>query len=162
MFFQAPKGGVEDFVEEDFTYAIMSEKEILDAFWKIVDSYDRIITFNGHVFDIPYVVLRSIFNGIRPSRNLLVSKYLHQQKGDISHVDLFDQFTLGGLVSRRGFSLDGLCSAFGIKSPKEEGVAGDQVGFLYNNNEYKKIAIYSGADAKATAELYKVWQNYLG
>ena len=78
------------------------------------------------------------------------------------HVDLMKEFTFfkhSPTGARRKFSLDFYCKMFGIKSPKEEGVAGDKVGELYGNKEYKTIADYCMRDVFATAKLFKIWSE---
>jgi len=63
-------------------------------------------------------------------------------------------------VRRKG-NLHMWCRAFGIKSPKADGVSGDDVGALFKDKEYVKIAEYNVGDLKATAELYTYWNNYM-
>ncbi|MFA7308645.1 MAG: ribonuclease H-like domain-containing protein [Patescibacteria group bacterium] len=165
VYFEAPSGipgKTETYWEEDgVKYFVMSEKEIVTEFWRIAEHYNTFLTFNGHAFDVPYTMMRSALHGIKPSKNLMTNRFLSSQKGDARHIDLFDQFTFYGTLSRKGFSLDGLSSAFGITSPKAEGVSGDQVGPLFKQGEYLKIAKYNAADSKATGELYKIWEQYL-
>lgn len=162
VYFQAPNGSVADFEEDGMVYRVMDEKGILEAFSRILEHVDTVVTFNGHSFDNPYVMLRAALHGVKLSKNLAVNKFLGSQKYDgIKHVDLFEQFTFYGALSRKGMGLDGLSSAFGLKSPKEEGVSGEMVGPLFEAGEYLKIAKYNGADARATGELYKIWEKYL-
>ena len=51
--------------------------------------------------------------------------------------------------------------AFGISSPKAQGVTGDDVGKLFKQKKYLEIAKYNVGDLNATKELYEYWQKYM-
>ena len=53
------------------------------------------------------------------------------------------------------------CRAFGIKTPKESGVTGDNVTALFKDKKFLDIAKYNAGDLLATAELYKYWNEYI-
>ena len=103
--------------------------------------------------------LRSAVQGIRPSKDLMDGRYLYQQKY-ARHVDLQDQLTFYGAMHRRP-SLHLFCRAFGIESPKAEGVAGDDVAELFHTKQFIDIARYNAGDVVATTALYKKWLTYL-
>ncbi len=136
------------------------EKQIIEKFWEAAKSYNYFITFNGRAFDAPFLMIRSAILGIKPSKNLLSNRYLSLQKYDATHVDLLDQLTFYGAV-RKKFNLHFWTKAFGIKSPKEEGITGDDVNRLYSEGKLLEIAKYNLGDLKATKELYERWNKYL-
>jgi hypothetical protein len=78
----------------------------------------------------------------------------------LSHTDLLDLLTFYGAV-RRKFSLHMWCKAFGIESPKEEGVSGYEVHDLFQQQEYLTIAKYCAGDLYATKELFEYWEKYI-
>jgi hypothetical protein len=131
-----------------------SELDILTGFWDTLQHYDRFITFNGRTFDNPFLMLRSAILGIRPTRNLL--PYRYDAKG---HCDLLDQLTFYGAT--RKFNLDFYCKAFGIKSPKDSGITGQDIAPLFQQGKYREIAEYCMGDAVATAELFRRWNEFL-
>ena len=88
------------------------------------------------------------------------NRYVSSQQYGAVHIDLLDQLTYYGAV-RKKFTLHFWTKAFDIKSPKEEGVTGDDVGRLYKEGKYFDIAKYNVGDLKATKELYEKWENYL-
>jgi hypothetical protein len=88
------------------------------------------------------------------------NRYLKFQNYGIKHIDLQDQLAFYGAVRRKG-NLHLYCNAFGIRSPKSEGVSGDDVGRLFKNREYRQIAEYNSWDLIATAELYERWEKYI-
>ena len=53
------------------------------------------------------------------------------------------------------------CQAFGIASPKANGISGDDVAQLYKDKKHLEIAKYCFDDLKATKELYRYWEKYI-
>ena len=144
----------------DIEFKICDEKEMLEKFWEGAKSYDEFIGFNSRSFDAPFLAVRSAVYGIKPSKNLLSNRYLNNQIFNAKHIDLLDQLTFYGAVRKRG-NLHLWCRAFGIKSPKAEGIKGDDVAGLFRNREYFKIAKYNVGDLRATRELYLKWKEYI-
>jgi len=72
---------------------------------------------------------------------------------------LQDLLTFYGSVRKKG-SLHLWSRALGIKSPKADGVTGDDVGRLFKEKKYLEIAKYNVGDIRATRELYKVWTQF--
>jgi uncharacterized protein YprB with RNaseH-like and TPR domain len=143
----------------EFILKSRSEAEMLYDFWEGAKEYDTFVTFNGRGFDVPFLNLRSAIHEIRPSHNLMDGRYLYQQKS-ARHVDLQDQMTFYGAMSRKP-SLHLFCHAFGIESPKAEGIAGDDVAELFRTEKFMDIARYNARDVLATTLLYKKWLAYL-
>ncbi|MBI4698966.1 MAG: ribonuclease H-like domain-containing protein [Nitrospirae bacterium] len=154
VFFQAPGSPQEPFEEEGIRFIADTEAGILQKFWDAVKSYDQVITFNGRAFDAPFIIIRSAVHGIKPTKDLMGNRY------SASHTDLFDLLSFYGAV-RRKFSLHMWCKAFGIKSPKEEGVTGHEVKDLFNEGRYVEIARYCCGDLYATRELFDRWNRFM-
>lgn len=150
---------VSDIEHGEYILKSRSEKEMLEDFWDGAKNYDTFVTFNGRGFDVPFLNLRSAIHGIKPTHDLMDGRYLYQQK-IVRHVDLQDQMTFYGAMHRRP-SLHLFCRAFGIESPKTEGVAGDDVAELFQNKQFRTIAEYNSRDVVATTLLYKKWLEYL-
>ncbi|MFO7445185.1 MAG: ribonuclease H-like domain-containing protein [Ignavibacteriaceae bacterium] len=140
--------------EKNVHYKGLSESKMLESFWRIVEVTDQVITFNGKIFDAPFVMLRSALNKIKPSKNLIGKRF-----DSTFHLDLLEQLTYSGLI--RKFNLDFYCHAFGIQSPKSKGISGMDVKNLYEAGRIKDIAVYCGDDIYATYQLYKIWDEYL-
>lgn len=161
VFFEpAPKEPATDFEEGEFKFEALSEKEILTKFWDIATKYDTFVSFNGRGFDVPFLAVRSAVHSIRPSKNLLSNRYLSSQAYGAKHIDLQDQLTFYGASQRRG-SLHLWCRAFGIESPKAQGVDGDDVKMLYEDGKGADIARYNARDLRATYALYQKYTAYL-
>ncbi len=155
VYFQNNNGPAEKFTENNCAFISGSEKEILANFWTQMKKYNQFVTFNGRVFDCPFLMLRSGINKIRPTKNLVPYRYAHSL-----HVDLYDQLSFYDALKRK-FGLHMWCQAFGIKSPKEEGVTGLQVKSMYKDGRYHDIARYCARDLYATRELFRYWDKYL-
>jgi len=140
--------------EKTIKYKPYSEEEILKYFWKYVSKADKVISFNGRNFDLPFIMIRSAIKKIKPAINFMKYRY-----NSSHHVDLLEQLTFFGLTKK--FNLDFYCHSFGIESPKSKGITGMEVKELYKAGRVKDIAIYCGEDVKATYELFKIWNRYL-
>jgi DNA polymerase elongation subunit (family B) len=154
VFFQNAGDPLLPFEEDNVRYETGTEKEILEKFWDVIKSHDKFITFNGRGFDCPFILIRSAVHRIRPKKDLMPNRY------NDTHIDLLDQLTFYG-ASRRRFSLDMWCRTFGIKSPKEDGITGYEVKYLFKAGRYIDIAKYCVGDLKATAELLSIWEGYI-
>jgi len=149
----------EETSEGQFFYKPRSEAELLTAFWDGVTHYDAVVTFNGRAFDLPFILHRSIVHAVLPSVDLLRYRYLTQQAPPY-HIDLQDQLTFYGAMSRRP-NLHLFCRAYGIVSPKVDGVCGDDVTTLFREGRFRDIAAYNERDLMATAALFTKWCTYL-
>ncbi|MGE4357235.1 MAG: ribonuclease H-like domain-containing protein [Candidatus Omnitrophota bacterium] len=155
VYFQAPGENLEKIVENNVEFIPGTEKDILIQFWRTIKHYEQFITFNGRGFDCPYIMIRSAIHKIKPTRNLMPYRYDPKE-----HIDLLDLLTFYGAV-RKKFSLHMWCRAFGIKSPKEEGITGDTVKDFFRKKKYLEIARYCLGDLYATKELYSYWEKYI-
>lgn len=135
------------------SYKGLTEREMLESFWRIAKKVDQFVTFNGRNFDVPFLMLRSAMLQVKPSVNLMGSRY------NETHIDLLEQLTFYGTT--RKFNLDFYCNAFGIESPKSKDISGMEVKNLYEAGRIKDIAVYCSKDIYATYQLFKIWDEYL-
>lgn len=157
----------EDFEEESCTpegvefAPQVDEPELLTAFWDVAKRYDQVVTFNGRGFDVPFLYLRSALLNVPITRKDWLG-YRYQTE---PHCDLAEQFTFYNVSGRDGaarkFNLDFYCRAFGIPSPKAQGVTGADVNDLLAAGEYRQIAEYCLRDVEATVRLYQIWKDRL-
>ena len=156
VLYQARGEKIRDFEENNIKFKQMSEKEMLKNFWLGAKEYQEFISFNGRVFDAPFLMIRSAIFKIKPSVNLMPYRYSQ----DTNHIDLLDQLTFFGATYKKG-GLHLWCRAFNIESPKTKGITGDDVSLLFKQKKYLDIARYNVRDLRATKELYDYWQKYL-
>jgi 3'-5' exonuclease len=143
----------------DFLFKTGDEAEIIRHFWDTARNFNEFVSFNGRSFDVPFLAVRAAVHGIKPSVNLMGNRFLNEN-AYTKHIDLLDQLSFYGAVRRKG-SLHMYCRAFGIASPKAEGVTGDDVAGLYKKKKYFDIARYNSRDLLATAELFGRWNKLL-
>jgi len=154
VYFQAPQGGVENYEKDGVEYVVKTEKEILENFWIDIKFFTQVISFNGRGFDAPFILLKSIYYGVKPTKNLIPYRYSGKE-----HFDVMDQLSFYG--ASKNYSLEALCDFLSIKNPKDEGVSGLAINELFENKEYQKIAEYCMRDVIATKELYEKVREYI-
>ncbi|HZM06811.1 MAG TPA: ribonuclease H-like domain-containing protein [Candidatus Saccharimonadales bacterium] len=137
------------------------EAELLVEFWEVAVRYDSVITFNGRGFDVPFIYLRSALLNVAVSRKDWLG-YRYQIE---PHCDLLEQLTFYNVSGRDGaarrFNLDFYCKAFGIPSPKSQGVTGMDINKMMAEGRGREIAEYCLRDVNATLELYRIWKERL-
>lgn len=131
---------------------------MLEDFFEGARSYDTFVTFNGRAFDVPFLLHRAAINRVPALPELMEGRYLNQQHA-VRHVDLAEQLTFYGAMSRRP-PLHLFCRAYGIESPKSHGVEGDDVARLFLEEQYREIAQYNAAAVRATTLLYERWLEH--
>jgi 3'-5' exonuclease len=151
----AVEGGPVEFVP------CVDEAEMLTQFWNVAKRYDKIATFNGRGFDVPFLYLRSAQLNVPISRK----DWLGYRYATEPHCDLAEQLTFYSVSGRDGaarkFNLDFYCKAFGIESPKSHGVTGMDVKRLMEEGKFREIAEYCLRDVVATVKLYHIWKERL-
>jgi hypothetical protein len=154
VYFQTAGDMLLPFEEDGIRYECGTEKEIIGKFWTSIKSYDKFVTFNGRAFDAPFIMIRSAVHRLKPARDLMPNRY------NGPHIDLMDQLNFYG-ASKRRFSLDMWCKTFGIRSPKADGISGEDVKGLFKAGRHIDIARYCAGDVQATAELFRIWEGYI-
>lgn len=164
VYFQSPEviceTKSEEFEGNIIKFEAMPEKMMLEKFWDLARGHHEFITFNGRTFDAPFLMIRSAIHGVLPTKNLMSNRYLNYQGNGAKHIDLLDQLTFYGASMKKG-SLHLWSRAFGIKSPKSDGVDGDDVSRLFQEKKFIDIARYNVGDLLATRKLYEHWEKYL-
>jgi predicted PolB exonuclease-like 3'-5' exonuclease len=147
------------------------ERDMIEHFWKglTADSYSAYVSFNGRGFDCPFLMLRSAVLGIRPSVNLMAGTRWNftvaSNRRDVEHIDLLDKLTYGAGFDKTGatrrFNLDFYTKAFGVPSPKTEGITGYDVPRFFADGKMREIAEYCLRDVRSTGDLYEKWLELL-
>ena len=75
VYYQAPGQKNAEVKEDGITFKQMTEEEMLRKFWELAERYQVFITFNGRAFDMPFIIIRSAINGIRPTKDLMRGRY---------------------------------------------------------------------------------------
>jgi predicted PolB exonuclease-like 3'-5' exonuclease len=144
----------ETFCDDSYTYKARSEKELLEDFWASAPEYDVFVSFNGRAFHLPFLYIRSVALGVKPTVDIAKQRYVTRQASPY-HVDLFDEFTFHGSVSKKP-SLSVLCDALGIDNPKLF-MSGEDITEFFLAKKIAEIARYNAKDVTAIAKLYEKW-----
>jgi len=144
------------------TCVLYNEKKVLENFWKIFRKYTplHLISFNGRNFDAPFLMLRSAVLGVKPVKNLMDGTKFNYPM----HTDLIDKLTFynpSNFGATRRFNFDFYTRAFGVTSPKAEGLDGSKVAGYFAEGKIVEISEYCLRDVVATWELYKIWREFL-
>src|SRR3989338_5324853 len=160
VWFDNEGSSTESIEEGDDKFLPASEKEMLEKFWALATRYTHFVTYSGRSLDMPFLLLRSAIHGIKPTKDLMRARYLYQQSPEAQHIDLFEQLSFYGSVSRLG-GLHLACRAFGITTPKDGEIDGSKVGQFFKDKKYLDIARYNARDLASTAQLYEKWRQFL-
>ncbi len=125
---------------------LMSEADMLRAFWSLAGRAEVVVTFNGRGFDVPFLQGRSLVLGVPARCDLLSNRYSIRP-----HLDLLDLLRQGDKAPSK---LDVVCWALGVESPKGE-MDGSKVAPAYARGEIVKIAEYNRHDVRATGQVYR-------
>lgn len=153
VYFQDNGRGLGKIKKGEVYFHACDERGILENFWRQIQRYDSFVTFNGRMFDCPFVMIRSAVHRLKIMRNLLPYRY-----SAVEHVDLADQLSFHGCLARK-FPLHAWCRVFGIPSSKANGITGLQVKELFYRECYFDIAQYCLDDVMATRNLYLRWKE---
>lgn len=127
-----------------------TEQEMLTNFWKIVEKYSgQVITWNGRGFDIPFLYLRSAIHGVKPTRNIMGTRYRTEL-----HCDLFEIVNFHGATRIGSYSLESYCHAFGVQKQPSLVPSPGEVPELYRAGELHNIAKHCMSDVAATHALF--------
>lgn len=154
LYYESKERAKTDWTEDGEQFEGLPENEMLDKFWQLISKFNKVITFNGRNFDIPFLMVRSAMLGVKPTRNFIGNRY------DASiHIDLLEQFTFYGITKK--FNMDFYCHAFGIETPKSKEISGNNVKEFYDRGDVMEIAKYNARDLIATEKLFHIWNDYL-
>jgi len=124
--------------EKIFTHR--DEEKILREFWSYValGDYDKIIGFNSHQFDVPFLIMRSIKNKVR------ISKQFRNRSIDLREAV--------GLQDKKG-KLKDFQEMLGIEFPAI-GYGKMHMSLLWGASDIKNLREFLLRDVKVTWALY--------
>jgi hypothetical protein len=129
-----------------------SEAKLISGFVdKIGQLRPRLVTFNGHSFDLPVLRYRAMVNRISAA-GLRVRPYFHRYVDDA--LDLCD--VLGSYIPGSKVRLDEVSKILGLAG-KPEGVAGSRIEEMVLAGKIEEVARYCESDVLNT---YRVWLIY--
>jgi len=129
-----------------------NERELIAAFVdKIAELKPKLVSFNGHAFDLPVLRYRAMINGVS-APGLTMRPYFNRYTDDA--VDLCD--VLSSFSSGAKASLDEISRIMGLPG-KPDGIDGSGVGQLFLDGKIQVIADYCETDVINT---YRIWLRH--
>ncbi len=131
------------------------EKDILTKFWQVLWRFihndgGQLVSFNGKMFDLPFIIHRSTILNIELPGRIMMNRLLNKYNND-PHVDLFNWFNGGSLVEW-SYKL-GLTSSLARE--------GNQIGVWYEAGQMQLIKEKNSIDLFQTATIYNKIKNWL-
>lgn len=131
--------------EEPVIFYGEDESLVLKQFWNAVKNADELITFNGDVFDIPFLIKRSLIHNVKISQ---IKKSIDLRKVCNSFFYSYDKYTKGSL------RFWGEVLGFEIKTED-----GSNMKDFYEKKDWTKIKEHNIEDLKMTKALYERCKN---
>jgi DNA polymerase elongation subunit (family B) len=127
-----------------YTFGDTSEPDMLAAVWENVEMCDAVIGYNVLNFDLPVLIRRSQYLGVKvPVRGMALDRYR------TPHVDLMQRLSFDGKLKFRG--LDFYCRRFNVEVPDEH--CGKDIGALVQAADWAGVAAHCRADVAKTRAL---------
>lgn len=134
-----------------------NEQVILKNFWNELQKFNGLfVSFNGKIFDQPFIVKRSMKYGILPTNNSFLDVNIYN---NTPHFDVRlalsnnDKFAIGSLRT--------VCEFLNIASPKEGDIKAENVADAFENGQINEIAKYCERDIEATLKVYHTVRKYM-
>jgi len=142
------------FRDKDKVSSILSENEseLLLETWNVLANYKQFATFNGHTFDVPFLIKRSWLLGIVPTVKIDNRKY---RIGN--HLDL--RAILNNWNEYESGTLD-FYGRLKLGKGKTEGVDGSMVYPMWQEKKFDEIKEYAEDDAELTWQLFVSMKDY--
>ncbi|MFQ5532132.1 MAG: ribonuclease H-like domain-containing protein [Candidatus Nanoarchaeia archaeon] len=136
-----------NFIEDNNT----SEKDYLQSFWNEVKCHDLIVGKNHISFDIPTIIIRSMFLNIPITRKFSLSKY--------QTFSLFDIQQVLTMNFNQPKSLNWLAKRFGIQCDESNG---SKVYDWWKEGKKDMIVKHCQSDVLITKEIFERIKDYFG
>lgn len=156
-FVEDPSGTPPKFLKVDLKLKSLSinsagsEKDLIERAFRYINAMGKpLVAHNGKEFDFPYLCKRGVINELELPPLLDIAG---KKPWEIPHKDTLEMWRFGDMKAY--VSLESLCLALGVDSPKEE-LSGDKVSKYYHSSgDMSKIIEYCEGDVRATAECFK-------
>jgi|Deesub1362A_J573_1020465.scaffolds.fasta_scaffold00005_167 DNA polymerase elongation subunit (family B) len=145
--------GLKENKQDPICYYGDNEKEILQKFW---DYYyekkpEKIVTFNGYKFDVPFIYVRSAINGLKKKPLIGINRNKWYMEGS-NHFDCM--LFLSGMENFQWVAKDIACKMLGISVP-ENRLTIDELLLNYRKGNWDPIIQYNKEDLTMTEQLYE-------
>lgn len=135
-----------------------NEKQLLAEFWDFAKSRNRpiFVTHNGYQFDIPFIVIRSVVNGIEIPLEINTNKFRMEDSNHFDTMMFFSHY--GSFVNP---NLEVLGKLYGIEIPGSR-IYGAEIEKLYRENRIDEIEAKCRRDIEMLEKVFtKLCLGYL-
>jgi predicted PolB exonuclease-like 3'-5' exonuclease len=123
---------------------LTASKYIYDYDFRCKIKHEQLCGHGIQSFDLPFLSRQMVINGLKPLIEFNCKTW---------GIKAFDTMTAMQFGDNSYVSLENLCLAFGVKSPKGE-LDGSKVWQAYQDGKHDKIKAYCADDVRATREIY--------
>jgi DNA polymerase elongation subunit (family B) len=150
--------GLQDEGDSPILIAGDNEGDILTELWEELDRIqpNLIVTFNGMEFDVPFLSLRSISNGKKPTFRIATDKWKMETS---NHFDCMHALSMKGSFS--WVSLEMACRLLGIEIPNDR-VKATRLEELYKAKDWEAIRKRTSQDLRLTEQLFLKIRPFFG
>ena len=132
------------------------EKEILNEFWNFIKDKDlTMVTHNGYKFDIPFIIIRSILNNVKITKEINTNPYSMIRSNHIDTMMIFSQnvFTNSGLR---------ILAKLNKVEFDDDKVLGRDIEKFYNEGKLEEIKMHCKNDIEILEKLFnKICKDYV-
>lgn len=137
------------------------EKALLVDFAQFLTDFPQFVLVGHNIkkFDMPFINVRCVCNGLKVMPGF---KMFGVKPWESRHIDTLEVWTGGVFGSSQSGSIESICNALGIESPKAE-FSGAQVSEIYYSNEadaMERIAKYCERDVLATTLAFSIMAQF--
>lgn len=131
-----------------------NEFDLIKSTWDSIrkTSWDKLVTWNGLRFDIPFLKVRSRLLGIAPDISINTSKYSSLE--DSNHIDCM-WLLQGECDEIPPISLEIAARLFGIKYDESKKLTPLEISKCFEAGKYSSIEACCSEDVKATAGIFE-------
>jgi hypothetical protein len=123
------------------------ETKLLEEFWSIAKEHNLFITHNGYGFDVPFIMIRSAINNIKPSIKINANKFSMENS---NHFDTMLFFSQNVFTNSR---MDILAKTLGINIG-ENRFTGADVERLHKEGKMDEVVRHCREDIEITEKIY--------
>jgi len=135
--------------EETKIFYSDDEKQILTDFWNYIQPGQKIITHNGYKFDIPFILIRSCINNIKPTFSINTNRWGMMMSNHFDTMMFFSHYE--NFINQ---NLTILAKMNGIEIP-EKTITGRDVEKAYKNKEWNKIIAHCKQDVEILEKIFE-------
>jgi len=137
-------GYAKDDIHVDYAVTDADEKALIRSAWqRLADNDGRVAGWNSRGFDLRFLVIRSLINGVEPTLPPAIIADWFKKYGSIYHFDAKLALMDGDAMSQEG--VNEWAAALGLPG-KTDGMSGRDVWPLFQRGEHERITQYQRGD----------------